>query len=956
MNTFLDVVRADDLLVLRFELVNLVLDPDESAVPRRLVRAAADREARLVVHFPPQHLAEECLRADAVGHVGGLAAASTDRVRALLAGGSRLAFRVPADMTSLPFTLDGLLAWHRLEPALAVDTEAPGFDRPEFIRPTGEQTAIEMPFRLHLSPSPHDRWFHSAPPRGGRSELWHTRLGPLSLGQQRGLSLVRAVWSPDRVAGPSAEDLFPLSLTPRQRSEIVRLSSDFRILALDKFVPLEPDEVDRLPRYEPVPLRAERVILSALGGWLRVRSAFDFPLVASSPLLAKLKGQTEPPHDLFDLAEWTHDLAMGRDLQVQTVSRGFLYPLGHEAHVVTMTRRRLSELAESLQHVAFLEQRQWLLVVQRERDYPTGHFPFRHVRIATEATPPLDGIEADAPFVPQAGGGPIAFAAHGVDHAGRHSDFELPLVFVPATQVADLAATRALYEPDGLGAVGFAGQPVAYAPETARRQGSTTLVTEIMKLQGEPADSEVPPFLPRVASASVHLPAVEQLLGGDRTRIPTQIEYHPKYVNGAGPDGVFARLKNALPLAFPADKGGGVAAPTLSLAELSADHGAMTHSDILEGLEGKLLGVVDLRSVIQAATGVADRPKVTMEGGPDGQRARFEWTARLKNPTGTDAFVVGADSKLVLKGQIVRSRDGGVPSTDVEGTLTRFALKLAGVVRVDFDSLRFHMVSGRKPEFDAKVTKFTFEGALKWLQVLSTRLQDAGNLFGGSGPALAVTPAGITASIAMPLPNLTLTFLTVRGIFASAALRLFFDGRAAELEIGLCSPQKPFLVAYTVFGGGGSLLLTARTDGTLGLRASLEFGAVAAVDLVLAKGLAQVMVAVAFSMHGTGLELKASLRIHGSVEVLGIVSVSVDFTLELKYQDDTAGSRLVARGELVVQVRVLGFARSVTLAVERGFDLTQGSERAMPPGGRTVAALAEPAGRSQWEIYRRAFA
>src|SRR5262245_39128450 len=54
LNLRLDVVRADDLLVLSFEFVNLDFDVDETPVLPRLVRFSRDEDAFVIVHFPPQ--------------------------------------------------------------------------------------------------------------------------------------------------------------------------------------------------------------------------------------------------------------------------------------------------------------------------------------------------------------------------------------------------------------------------------------------------------------------------------------------------------------------------------------------------------------------------------------------------------------------------------------------------------------------------------------------------------------------------------------------------------------------------------------------------------------------------------------------------------------------------------------------------------------------------------------
>ena len=61
-----DVVRPDDLLVLRFGFVNLAPSPDN---PARLVRirSGADIDAFVVVGFPPQHVQERAFDESAAG-------------------------------------------------------------------------------------------------------------------------------------------------------------------------------------------------------------------------------------------------------------------------------------------------------------------------------------------------------------------------------------------------------------------------------------------------------------------------------------------------------------------------------------------------------------------------------------------------------------------------------------------------------------------------------------------------------------------------------------------------------------------------------------------------------------------------------------------------------------------------------------------------------------------------
>ena len=141
-----EVLRAEDHVVLWIEGINLVV---ESAVEGSyLVRVDPAADAFLVVHLPLQSITETAYRESA--QVGpGLA----DR-RA--AGPSRLAFRVPDRIASIPFTAESLLDWSALEPHLPPAARAlPGAvpdPVPDAVsEPAAEETAIEMPYRMVLS-------------------------------------------------------------------------------------------------------------------------------------------------------------------------------------------------------------------------------------------------------------------------------------------------------------------------------------------------------------------------------------------------------------------------------------------------------------------------------------------------------------------------------------------------------------------------------------------------------------------------------------------------------------------------------------------------------------------------------------------------------------------------------------------------------------------------------------
>ena len=182
--------------------------------------------------------------------------------------------------------------------------------------PGSATTAIELPWRLILSPHSKERWRHAlqpvTSPTTQHTELWHSRLvAPDGDGEvieppypdpQR---TVRAIWALTGEAStkamqsqwPDPQDIpdpsiwpFRMPLDDFDRFQFAHLSSNFSVSGY------APDAVD-----------TNLMMLTALGGWLDSRGAW------------------EPPG--LSVEEWVHRASMARDHYVRVVYRGFLFPL-----------------------------------------------------------------------------------------------------------------------------------------------------------------------------------------------------------------------------------------------------------------------------------------------------------------------------------------------------------------------------------------------------------------------------------------------------------------------------------------------------------------------------------------------------------------------------------------------------------------------------------------------------
>lgn len=303
-------LRPDDLLDLTVEAVNLRITAQRKT--RKPVLGIDDpaKPAYLVVNFPPQTVTEQAVyessptnpppppagESDPYNNPG-IPAAPPIPAQARIGGPTRLVFRIPNQAGfSLPLSIAGLLDWSGLElvvsplaaipekPTPAQRQAAPGIQPPK-----AYESAIELPYRLIISPNAEAGWQHALEPKkhAGRVELWHTRLamkdakGGLREITRRSPAPLRAVWSPDYNPQKFRANEAPLfgkpdpdwgvltPMTPSDRHELVVLTSAFKGYIRD---------YNDTTTYEPLPFYAEQLILSSLGGWLKSRGNWDPPL------------------------------------------------------------------------------------------------------------------------------------------------------------------------------------------------------------------------------------------------------------------------------------------------------------------------------------------------------------------------------------------------------------------------------------------------------------------------------------------------------------------------------------------------------------------------------------------------------------------------------------------------------------------------------------------------------
>jgi hypothetical protein len=409
---------------------------------------------------------------------------------ARLSGPSRLVFRVDANsMRPIPLTVDGLTAWGSFDLAVTRRAEtverllgyrvpnatlrAPESDparvlayqgiapnrsiddrlkdiRTSLAAPKEDETAIELPFRLMLSPDQFGRFrtrrtvprevFSSD--RGFATEhLWSAHL-------EAGLRppSLRAVWSPDLWPDafiradarpqPGPDDApwdaplrkvgkvgkFRASLDAFDRHQIVALTSvygmpvlpgreatgrlvdpnqfeappGYALAGLEKYEGLNSNGI-----YNPDTLKWTELRLTALGGSLNHDTQFSPPAIAN-------RTDGSPLFSSFSLEKWRHIAVLGRDIEVEVVYKGYLFPLGIGASLVKLTERRFMRNDKTGHVTAFLIQRMFIRVRETLKRFPAVgqpnrslSFPVSVLEMLTKVTPDIVDPNADAGGTPE---------------------------------------------------------------------------------------------------------------------------------------------------------------------------------------------------------------------------------------------------------------------------------------------------------------------------------------------------------------------------------------------------------------------------------------------------------------------------------------------------------------------------------------------------------------------------
>ncbi len=284
-----------------------------------------------------------------------------------------------------------------------------------------------------------------------------------------------------------------------------------------------------------------------------------------------------------------------------------------------------------------------------------------------------------------------------------------------------------------------------------------------------------------------------------------------------------------------------------------------------------------------------------------------------------------------------KTKNGKQAGVDVSCRLDHFDLCLGPVdkngkppIAMQFDHISFTALAGKKPDVDVKINGIEFGSYLGFLETLRKIIP----LDGFSDPPyLKIDTGGIHAGFSIHIPNIAIGVFSLENLSLSAKLEIpfFSDGAAVKtllFTFSFCDKDHPFLITIAMYGGGGYFVFSISPAGLEFLEASICVGAQIAFALLdIAQGSISITIGITFTLKtaydangnstGKDISLSAFFRLHGQLDVMGIVSVSIDVRLTMEY--DISNKVMVAEGEISIDVSVLFFSLHRTVHVRKEF-------------------------------------
>jgi hypothetical protein len=346
---------------------------------------------------------------------------------------------------------------------------------------------------------------------------------------------------------------------------------------------------------------------------------------------------------------------------------------------------------------------------------------------------------------------------------------------------------------------------------------------------------------------------------------------------------------------------------------------------------------------------------------PKELKITLEWAPELKSwPTDKPIFVAPKGEAALRLGieMVAQTSFKGEPKVDIYCRLEKFKIDLispiASFIILHFKELGFYANSAMKTDITCDLERVEFVGVLSFIESLKELIPLDGF---SDPPAIDVSPAGVTASFSIALPNIAFGVFSLSNLSLGAGFKLPFIGEPLSFSFNFCTRENPFLLTISMIGGGGFFGITINPKGVHLLEASFEVGAQLALDFGVASGSIYAFAGVYFKMEGEDCSLTGYFRCGGEVDVLGIISVSIELYLSMTYEFATG--KLIGRATLTISIEVFFFEITVEISCEKRFSGANGdptfAQTMAPYDAPSLAAPGQIVKIEPWKEYVEAF-
>lgn len=326
--------------------------------------------------------------------------------------------------------------------------------------------------------------------------------------------------------------------------------------------------------------------------------------------------------------------------------------------------------------------------------------------------------------------------------------------------------------------------------------------------------------------------------------------------------------------------------------------------------------VVDALQTPVSVTATYTLAKIPMKDAPSGDPI---FLAHRVSEEGAKKAQLEIDA-TVSAGLTPLQPQNATASASTQVILSDFSLQLlpgAPFITVQFDNFKFTAGTGQGTQSHCTldpVKPVILGGALEFVNQLVSAFAPMGG--GGSSPVISLFGSGLGVGYNFKLPKIQAGGFQISGLAFEALLLLSFTGDPLKLRFYLATPQKHFLMSAGIFGGGGFFGLELSSAGVDLVQGCMEFGATAALNLAVASGEVHILGGFYFEFGDRRCLLTGFVRAGGSLNILGIVEMSVEFYIGLTYRKISDQTSVYGTCTVTVSISILFFSADVSMTME----------------------------------------